>query len=406
METTKLYYEDAYLREFDAAVLSCQEEQGRYLVVLDRTAFYPEGGGQPADHGVLGGVAVTDVQERNGVVCHTCAGPLAVGSTVHGAIDWQRRFDHMQQHSGEHIVSGMLCAAFHCDNVGFHMGTDVVTIDYNADIRWEQVLEVEQEANRYIWEDHPCRVTFPSPAEREALPYRSKKTLTGAVRLTEFPGADLCACCGTHVSGSGQVGLVKFLSCQKFREGVRLELVCGGRAMAHLCRSWQQKPIHRTAAVGEARRHRRSRGAAGPGGPLPEGPVRRTGGGAVPAAGRAVPGRRRGAAGAARSGRRRHPAAVRRREPHLRRAMRRVLRRGGAVSVRRHPSGSRPAGVREAYERRPPRSGRRTQRLRSGKRRRRRGDHPGILPWRVTSWLSDPSKIVSSLSAWTGSTAP
>ena len=120
METTKLYYEDAYLREFDAAVLSCREEQGRYLVVLDRTAFYPEGGGQPADHGVLGGVAVTDVQERDGVVCHTCAGPLAVGSTVHGAIDWQRRFDHMQQHSGEHIVSGMLCSAFHCDNVGFH----------------------------------------------------------------------------------------------------------------------------------------------------------------------------------------------------------------------------------------------------------------------------------------------
>ena len=221
-------------------MLSCREEQGRYLVVLDRTAFYPEGGGQPADHGVLGGVAVTDVQERDGVVCHTCAGPLAVGSTVHGAIDWQRRFDHMQDHSGEHIVSGMLCSAFHCDNVGFHMGTDVVTIDYNADIRWEQVLEVEQEANRYIWEDHPCRVTFPSPAEREALPYRSKKALTGAVRLTEFPGADLCACCGTHVSGSGQVGLVKFLSCQKLREGVRLELVCGSRAMAHLCRSWQQ----------------------------------------------------------------------------------------------------------------------------------------------------------------------
>ena len=210
METTKLYYEDAYLREFDAAVLSCRKEQGRYLVVLDRTAFYPEGGGQPADHGVLGGVAVTDVQERDGVVCHTCAGPLAVGSTVHGAIDWQRRFDHMQQHSGEHIVSGMLCSAFHCDNVGFHMGADIVTIDYNADIRWDQVLEVERQANRYIWEDHPCRVTFPSPAEREALPYRSKKTLTGAVRLTEFPGADLCACCGTHVSGSGQVGLVNF----------------------------------------------------------------------------------------------------------------------------------------------------------------------------------------------------
>ena len=259
METTKLYYEDAYLREFDAAVLSCRKEQGRYLVVLDRTAFYPEGGGQPADHGVLGGVAVTDVQERDGVVCHTCAGPLAVGSTVHGAIDWQRRFDHMQQHSGEHIVSGMLCSAFHCDNVGFHMGADIVTIDYNADIRWEQVLEVERQANRYIWEDPPCRVTFPSPAEREALPYRSKKTLTGAVRLTEFPGADLCACCGTHVAHTGEIGLIKLFSTTHFRGGSRIEMACGGRALAVLNALCAQnrdisvrlsaKPVQTAAAV-------------------------------------------------------------------------------------------------------------------------------------------------------------
>ena len=240
METTKLYYEDAYLREFDAAVLSCREEQGRYLVVLDRTAFYPEGGGQPADHGVLGGVAVTDVQERDGVVCHTCAGPLAVGSTVHGILDWQRRFDHMQQHSGEHIVSGMLCSAFHCDNVGFHMGADTVTIDYNADISWEQVLEIERRANRYIWENHPIHIWYPSPEELAALPYRSKKALEGPVRLTEFPGADLCACCGTHVAASGQVGLVKFIGWQKFRDGVRLELLCGQRALDHLSACWEQ----------------------------------------------------------------------------------------------------------------------------------------------------------------------
>ena len=240
METEKLYYADPFLTDFTATVLDCQPGKNGYLVTLDRTAFYPEGGGQPADHGVLDGAVVTDVHEKNSVILHNVDRAVEIGKTVTGTIDWGRRFDHMQQHSGEHIVSGMLCSAFHCDNVGFHMGADIVTIDYNADIRWEQVLEVERQANRYIWEDHPCRVTFPSPAEREALPYRSKKTLTGAVRLTEFPGADLCACCGTHVSGSGQVGLVKFLSCQKFREGVRLELVCGGRAMAHLCRSWQQ----------------------------------------------------------------------------------------------------------------------------------------------------------------------
>ena len=259
METTKLYYEDAYLREFDAAVLSCREEQGRYLVVLDRTAVYPEGGGQPADHGVLGGVAVTDVQERDGVVCHTCAGPLAVGSTVHGAIDWQRRFDHMQQHSGEHIVSGMLCSAFHCDNVGFHMGTDIVTIDFNADIPWEELLEIEGQANRYIQEDHPIDIQFHRGAELDAIDYRSKKPLEGDVRIVAFPGADCCACCGTHVLRSGQVGLVKFLSVQKFREGVRIELLCGQRALDYLSRTWEQaktigqhlsvKPVDAAAAV-------------------------------------------------------------------------------------------------------------------------------------------------------------
>lgn len=214
-------------------------------------------------------------------------------------------------------------------------------------------------------------MTFPSPAEREALPYRSKKALTGAVRLTEFPGADLCACCGTHVSGSGQVGLVKFLSCQKLREGVRLELVCGGRAMAHLCRSWQQnrsigqqlsvKPGDTSAAVERQGREVLSLKTRCAG--LEE-ELFRLLAEQYRDAGEVLLVRHNLAGDGTRT-------AVRRREPYLRRAVRRVLRRGGAVSVRRHPSGSRPAGVREAYERRPLRSGRRTQRLRSGKRRRR-----------------------------------
>ena len=218
MDTEKLYDRDAFLKEFDAVVTDCRPGKGdTYLVTLDRTAFYPEGGGQPADHGDLGGAAVLDVQERDGLVLHTCDRPLTVGASVHGAIDWSRRFDHMQQHSGEHIVSGMLCAAFSCDNVGFHMGADVVTIDYNAPMTWEQVLEVEARANRYIWENHPFRAYYPAPEELAAIPYRSKKALEGPVRITEFPGADCCACCGTHVAASGQVGLVKFLSCQKLR---------------------------------------------------------------------------------------------------------------------------------------------------------------------------------------------
>lgn len=240
MPTEKLYYSDAYLREFEATVLSCQQGKGGFLVTLDRTAFYPEGGGQPADHGTLGGVTVTDVHEKDGVITHTCSAPLDVGGTVHGTLDWTRRFDHMQQHSGEHIVSGMLCAAFHCDNVGFHMGTDVVTIDYNADMTWEDVLSIEDRANRYLWENHNFVVTYPTAEELAALDYRSKKELTGQVRIASFPGADTCACCGTHVERSGEVGLVKFLSVQKFRSGVRLELVCGQRALALLSRNWEQ----------------------------------------------------------------------------------------------------------------------------------------------------------------------
>ena len=247
MPTEKLYYNDAYLRVFDAAVLSCEESKKGYTVTLDRTAFYPEGGGQPADHGTLGGVHVTDVHEKDGVVLHTCDAPLPVGSTVTGEIDWERRFDHMRQHSGEHIVSGMLCETFHCDNVGFHMGVDVVTIDYNAEMTWEDVLAIEERANRYLWENHPFVVTYPSPEELQTLDYRSKKELTGQVRIASFPGADTCACCGTHVAYSGEVGLVKFLSCQKFRSGVRLELLCGKRAMDCLARNWEQNH-----AIGQA----------------------------------------------------------------------------------------------------------------------------------------------------------
>lgn len=240
MDTVKLYYENAYTQDFTAVVESCEAVKNGFAVTLDRTAFYPEGGGQPADHGTLGEARVLDVHEKDGVVTHLCDRALSEGAEVSGRIDWARRFDHMQQHSGEHIISGLLCSTFHCDNVGFHMGADVVTIDYNAPITWEQALEVERRANAYIWADHPIRIWYPSAEELAALPYRSKKELTGAVRITEFPGADRCACCGTHVASSGQVGLLKLLSCQKFRDGVRLELLCGQRALDCLAAGWEQ----------------------------------------------------------------------------------------------------------------------------------------------------------------------
>ena len=215
--TEKLYYDDPFLTEFTAVVLACREEKNLWRVVLDRTAFYPEGGGQPADHGTLGGAAVSDVREKDGEIVHCCDRPLAVGETVEGRVDFARRFDFMQQHSGEHIVSGILCGIFHCDNVGFHIGHDLVTIDFNAELTADDVREVERRANQYIWKDHPLQVDYPSPAALEALEYRSKKALTGQVRIVSWPGADCCACCGTHVLRSGKVGMVKLLSCQRFR---------------------------------------------------------------------------------------------------------------------------------------------------------------------------------------------
>ena len=257
--TKKRYYDDPFLREFTARVLSCEEVKGGFAVVLDETAFYPEGGGQPADHGTLGMVRVLDVHEKGGVITHLCDGAFEPGETVRGAIDWARRFDHMQQHSGEHICSGLICERFHCDNVGFHMGADIVTIDFNADISWDALMEIERRANQYIYEDHPIDIQFHRGAELDAIDYRSKKPLDGDVRIVAFPGADCCACCGTHVARSGQVGVVKFLSCQKFRDGVRIELLCGARAYRYLSATWEQnlrvaqslsaKPTESAAAV-------------------------------------------------------------------------------------------------------------------------------------------------------------
>lgn len=240
MQTRKLYYEDPFQKGFASTVVSCEEVKGGYAVVLEETVFYPEGGGQPCDVGTLGSANVLDVREKDGVIVHLCDRPLTAGASVSGKIDWARRFDHMQQHSGEHICSGLICARFHCDNVGFHMGADTVTIDFNADISWEELLEIEQTANLYIYEDHPIDIQFHRGAELDKIDYRSKKPLEGDVRIVAFPGADCCACCGTHVARSGQVGLVKFLSVQKFRDGVRIEMLAGRRAHRYLSACWEQ----------------------------------------------------------------------------------------------------------------------------------------------------------------------
>jgi len=193
------------------------------------------------------------------VIFHTCESAVEIGTSVVGSIDWARRFDHMQQHSGEHILSGIFCADYQCDNVGFHLGADIVTIDYNTDITYEQALAAEAKANAVIWADRSVEIDYPNPEALADLEYRSKKELTGQVRIVTFPEADCCACCGTHVERSGQVGLVKVLSCQKFREGVRIEILCGKRAFDYLSAVYEQdksigqklsvKPVDTLAAV-------------------------------------------------------------------------------------------------------------------------------------------------------------
>ena len=228
--TQRLYYENAYLQEFTATVVSCEPEKSGCAVVLDRTAFYPEGGGQPGDRGTLGGVNVTDTRERGGEVVHLCDGPLEPGTTVEGKLDWLRRHDHMQQHSGEHLVSGLICYVYHCDNVGFHMGAETVTIDFNHSIPSDALPLLEEAANRKLWQGLPIVVSHPTPEELEALDYRSKKELSGDVRIVTIPGADCCACCGTHLRQTSEIGLVKLLSIKPFREGVRIEMVAGDRA--------------------------------------------------------------------------------------------------------------------------------------------------------------------------------
>lgn len=229
--TIHLYDKDSFLLEFDAAVLACEAKGDKYIVTLDQTAFFPEGGGQGADHGTLGCVNVLDVHEVNGEVQHLTDGALPVGETVHGCVDAKRRLAMMQQHSGEHIFSGIVHQLFGYDNVGFHIGSEAVTMDFNGPLTEEDVLRVERMANEIIWKNIPVVTLLPSADELAQMEYRSKKALTGEVRIVTIEGADTCACCGTHVKYTGSIGQIKVLSCQKYKSGVRVSILCGTRAL-------------------------------------------------------------------------------------------------------------------------------------------------------------------------------
>ncbi len=257
--TERLFETDPTLRVFYAKVISAGEMNGHYFAELDRTAFYPEGGGQPSDKGTLSKKKVLEVHEKNGRILHYLEEPISEGSYVEGRVDDDRRTDYTVQHSAEHIVSGLIHRRFGYDNVGFHMGAETVQIDFNGMLTEEDVFLIETLANEYVRRDIVPVIRFYDSEDDVDDDYRSKKELTGRVRIVEFPDADRCACCGTHVSRTGEIGLIKLINLSKVRSGVRIELMAGKRAFDYLNRIYMEnrsvsrllsaKPFETSSAV-------------------------------------------------------------------------------------------------------------------------------------------------------------
>ena len=230
--TNRLYYNDSYQVAFDAAIVSCDPRDERFDVVLDQTAFYPTSGGQPFDLGVLGDAVVHDVIERDdGLVVHIVDRAATVGATVHGEIDWPRRFDHMQQHTGQHVLSAAFDRLLDARTESFHLGASSATIDLNREVSPQQIQMVVEESNRIVWEDRPVIVRFASAEEARAMPLRKESMRTGPLRLVEVQNFDLSACGGTHVGRTGAIGIITVASWEKFRGGTRVEFLGGRRAL-------------------------------------------------------------------------------------------------------------------------------------------------------------------------------
>lgn len=228
--TEKLFYNDVRKAEFEATVVSCVKNKDRYEVVLDGTYFYPEGGGQPADHGKIDDANVFDVHDKDNEVVHYCDKEVECGKKVKAWVDMERRHRLMQQHSGEHIVSGLIHKHFGYDNVGFHMGSDCITIDFNGPLTADDLKLVEKEANEAIYRNFDTNIFYPSPEELEKLEYRSKKALEGDVRIVNFKDCDTCACCGLHVVKSGEIGIIKITGSQNYKGGTRVTMLAGKQA--------------------------------------------------------------------------------------------------------------------------------------------------------------------------------
>ena len=237
--TNRLYYTEPYRTEFDATVVAVDIVDGRTHVTLDQTAFYPTSGGQPFDTGTLGGSAVIDVLDQDaGTIAHVVSGTLRVGEVVQGAVDWARRFDHMQQHTGQHVLSAAFDRLFGVRTESFHMGTQAATIDLGREVSAAEVARAEDEANRIVWEDRQVAIRFASAEEAAAMPLRKESIRTGPLRLIEVEDFDLSACGGTHVSRTGGIGVIAIGGWEKFRGGSRVEFLCGGRALNRF-RHWR-----------------------------------------------------------------------------------------------------------------------------------------------------------------------
>ena len=220
------------MTDFTAFVQSCQKEKDYYKVVLTRTAFFPEGGGQYADTGTLDNVRVFDVQEEDGKIYHKTKQPLVEGTEVHGQIDWEMRFMKMQQHTGEHIVSGLIHEKFGYNNVGFHLGSEDCTMDFNGEISKEELRQIEWKANEAVAENITVEILYPSKDELGKISYRSKIEIEGQVRIVTIPGYDVCACCAPHVHKTGEIGMIRLTNVQRYKGGVRVTMLCGFRALS------------------------------------------------------------------------------------------------------------------------------------------------------------------------------
>ena len=247
--TVKLYDTDSYLSEFDCKVTSLYSDEDYIYIETDRTAFFPEGGGQTCDKGSFNGINVENIQIIDGKIVHFVknsdenAEKFQIGALLEGKIDVKKRFSDMQQHSGEHIFSGIVNSLYGYNNVGFHLGSEVVTLDFDGELNEEDICKVESLVNEVVWKDLEIMVTFPSDDELKSISYRSKIEIEGQVRIVEIPGVDVCACCAPHVKYTGEIGIVRVVNFERYKGGTRVSILCGERALLDLRHKLKQNRL-------------------------------------------------------------------------------------------------------------------------------------------------------------------